>query len=436
MKLTRRGIKAIVALGALTLFAIAYLDPVIASASIALAGAITADYIILKNRGRKAKEAKVEPDAIEVNLVAGETQTQEIKVVSPVELEVSDDRGWVKVGRTEVSGEAVLPLEIAPKIKGEFTLNSIRARFLSRLKLFEEYTTLPIKLRVKSYPRVLPYIIEALKLILLSEGYGIGEYPSKRKGIGFEYYESREYVVGDDPRLIDWKASARLSKLIVREYLMETAGASHIVYDMRYHGPITADEAAAMFMSSVLSVAEAGLHVSLTIKSGRELIYHDMHMRGIDALKVALANVLKHLEIDDWDIYDLVEPEPTGKLLRILRKAKAEGLAKLVKYTAREISKDILFRSIRKGRLGTTVTYIGSILYDSKLLIDLAYEVRNTKGNLRIFTPSKPWLDAKNLEESYMMYKSFNKIASALERLGADLRIGLKSVTHTKPLMP
>ena len=35
-------------------------------------------------------------------------------------------------------------------------------------------------------------------------------------GVGTEFAELREYGVGDDPRFIDWKATARLSQPLVR----------------------------------------------------------------------------------------------------------------------------------------------------------------------------------------------------------------------------
>ena len=43
------------------------------------------------------------------------------------------------------------------------------------------------------------------------------------RGPGLEFYEIREYQEGDDPRLIDWKATARLGKLIVKEMRRESS---------------------------------------------------------------------------------------------------------------------------------------------------------------------------------------------------------------------
>ncbi len=49
----------------------------------------------------------------------------------------------------------------------------------------------------------------------------LGNNPSQFQGEGFEFKELREYVYGDDVRKIDWKSSAKLSKLYVKIYQEE-----------------------------------------------------------------------------------------------------------------------------------------------------------------------------------------------------------------------
>lgn len=43
----------------------------------------------------------------------------------------------------------------------------------------------------------------------------------RRRGEGTTFSNLREYAVGDDPRHVDWKASARRNRLIVREFTVE-----------------------------------------------------------------------------------------------------------------------------------------------------------------------------------------------------------------------
>lgn len=48
-----------------------------------------------------------------------------------------------------------------------------------------------------------------------------GQNRSIFKGSGVEFVDIREYIVGDDPRYIDWNVSARMNKLFVRNFQEE-----------------------------------------------------------------------------------------------------------------------------------------------------------------------------------------------------------------------
>ena len=48
-----------------------------------------------------------------------------------------------------------------------------------------------------------------------------GSYNSIYKGRSMNFDELREYVPGDDIKDVDWKASARSQKMLVREYIAE-----------------------------------------------------------------------------------------------------------------------------------------------------------------------------------------------------------------------
>lgn len=89
-----------------------------------------------------------------------------------------------------------------------------------------------------------------------------GVVPSRVKGLGLEFVELREYIPGDDPRFIDWRASARLIKpdgdyrLVIREHLMEKFVNNIVVFDysksMDYGDKV---ETAIYAITGLLSVA-------------------------------------------------------------------------------------------------------------------------------------------------------------------------------------
>ncbi len=58
-----------------------------------------------------------------------------------------------------------------------------------------------------------------------------GTIPSKTLGVGTEFYSMREYVSGDDPKRINWKASARHNELIVNEMEAERVTDIMVVLD-------------------------------------------------------------------------------------------------------------------------------------------------------------------------------------------------------------
>ncbi len=58
-----------------------------------------------------------------------------------------------------------------------------------------------------------------------------GNNPSRTLGIGTEFYSMRSYVAGDDPKRINWKATARYNRLIVNETEAERVTDIMIVLD-------------------------------------------------------------------------------------------------------------------------------------------------------------------------------------------------------------
>ncbi len=82
---------------------------------------------------------------------------------------------------------------------------------------------------------ILPPVKEVEESILeysLSRDFlSIGEHVSKTIGISTEYASSREYVPGDDLRFVDWKATAKTGKLIVKEFESQTSCSYLLIVD-------------------------------------------------------------------------------------------------------------------------------------------------------------------------------------------------------------
>src|SRR5206468_6628054 len=59
----------------------------------------------------------------------------------------------------------------------------------------------------------------------------VGVRTTPRRGEGRTFASLRDYVVGDDPRHIDWKASARRNRPITREYTIEQSQTVYLLVD-------------------------------------------------------------------------------------------------------------------------------------------------------------------------------------------------------------
>ena len=70
-----------------------------------------------------------------------------------------------------------------------------------------------------------------LRALAQVEGGRIGEQKSPRRGFSVEFAQHREYVPGDDPRHLDWRAYARTERLTIKEYRQETNYTLQVVLD-------------------------------------------------------------------------------------------------------------------------------------------------------------------------------------------------------------
>lgn len=70
-----------------------------------------------------------------------------------------------------------------------------------------------------------------LRALAQVEGVRIGDQRSPRRGFSVEFAQHREYVPGDDPRHLDWRAYARTERLTIKEYRQETNYTLQIILD-------------------------------------------------------------------------------------------------------------------------------------------------------------------------------------------------------------
>ncbi len=179
--------------------------------------------------------------------------------------------------------EVDLTYYLTPVERGSESFKGTYVRLDCPLGLVLRQTYLPSEEPIRVYPNVL-----ALKEFDLLKQKGrlreMGIRRTRQRGIGTDFESLREYGQGDDYRKIDWKASARANKLVVRQFEVERNQSVIIVIDIGRHmlaevnGVRKLDHALDACLMLTHAAAAAGDFVGL-------LVYSDIVKRYIPPKK-------------------------------------------------------------------------------------------------------------------------------------------------------
>jgi uncharacterized protein (DUF58 family) len=113
--------------------------------------------------------------------------------------------------------QAVLSYRVVPKRRGTYRFEQVDALVSSRLGFWRRHLVWPLRNEVRVYPdihQIARYTMLARRDRLST----LGLRHSRRLGTDNEFERLRDYLVGDDPRHVDWRASARRRKLTCRAF--------------------------------------------------------------------------------------------------------------------------------------------------------------------------------------------------------------------------
>lgn len=102
-------------------------------------------------------------------------------------------------------------------------------------------------------------------------GIGAGSYRSRFKGQGMEFDEVREYVPGDDVRMIDWNVTARSGRPYIKRYIEERDLTVNVLVDCSGSMAFGAIPGLS-HRSKMLCAAEAAAVISVTAMSNNDQI--------------------------------------------------------------------------------------------------------------------------------------------------------------------
>lgn len=158
-------------------------------------------------------------------------------------------------------GEAAIPIIIAGRSRGRHALGPLALRVAGPLGLMDRIVRFAPDDSITVTPSLAP--VRRYRLLALQHRLrDAGIRPIRRRGEGTSFKGLREYTVGDDPRHVDWKASARRRKLITREFSVEQGQTVVITIDAgrlmtQFAGPLPRFEYA---LSSALVLADVAVH--------------------------------------------------------------------------------------------------------------------------------------------------------------------------------
>jgi uncharacterized protein (DUF58 family) len=217
-------------------------------------------------------------------------------------------------------------VRLSPQRRGETATRKVTLRLVGPLGLAARQRSRECPAQVRVLPafasrRLLPEKLNRLRQL-------DGEVVAPVRGQGTEFDSLREYVVGDDPRSIDWRATARRADVVVRTWRPERD--RHVVLVLDTGRTSAARVAGAPRLETALDAAL--LMTALARHAGDRvtLLAHDVRLRaavdggrGADALATVVSATAGLQPA-------LVETDMTAVVTQVLRRVRQRSLVVLL----------------------------------------------------------------------------------------------------------
>lgn len=156
-----------------------------------------------------------------------------------------------------------------------------------------------------------------------------GSYKSVFKGRSMNFDELREYVQGDDVKDIDWKASARSQKVLVRQYIAEKKHNIMLVFDTNRRMLADSD---GLEEKRNLAIMSAGTLAYFAEKNGDYIAAAYMSKDGMRhfPFRTGLGNIEMILESYEKDVTEDNRTDVNDSLYYLLRNFKRSMIILIV----------------------------------------------------------------------------------------------------------
>jgi uncharacterized protein (DUF58 family) len=322
--------------------------------------------------------------------------------------------------------EEELTYTVFPNQRGEYNWGMIQLRQLGAWGLAWHNWQVAQAQAVAVYPDLIGLRSLSIRLTLQNTG---TMKRVQRLGMGTEFAELREYSVGDDPRLIDWKATARRSRLLLR--VLEPEQEQTLIILLDSGRLMTAQvKGLARFdwgLNAALSLALAGLHRGDRVGVGifdRQLHTWVPPERGQNQLTKVIERLTPLqptlLEPDYLGAVSTITNQQTRRALVVLitdlvdKTASAELLSAMARLSPRYLPFCVTLRDpqidVQADQLAQDVpsSYVRAVALDLLTQRQVALSILKQKGVLILDAPANQISD--QLVDRYLQLKARNQL--------------------------
>ncbi|MCY7322090.1 MAG: DUF58 domain-containing protein [Phormidesmis sp. CAN_BIN36] len=362
-------------------------------------------------------------NAVSLSVETGQAAEVQIYDNYPIEFGVSQMPLAAKLSNNSTQE---LLYTVHPTLRGEYPWGAIQVRQLSPWRLAWHDWKIPQNQKVAVYPDLIGLRSLSIRLTLQSAG---SIRRARRLGIGTEFAELRDYGIGDDPRFIDWKATARRGQPLVR--VLEPEHEQTLIILLDRGRLMTANvKGLSRFdwgLNATLSLALAGLHRGDRVGVGvfdRQIHTWIPPERGQSHLTHLIERLTpiqpEIIEPDYLGAVTALANQQTRRALVVLITdivditASAELLAALGRLTPRYLPFCVTLRDPQVDRQANAVTEDVPSTYARAVALDLlaqrqvAFAELKRKGVLVLDAPANQITE--QLVDRYLQLKAKNQL--------------------------
>lgn len=287
-------------------------------------------------------------------------------------------------------GESSLQVRFCAPYAGEYRVEEVGVEIVGPFGLTSSSGSLPFEATYRVRPRLVK--VAAASINISARG-AAGGTPAGSPGGGTEFYEMREYNWGDDYRAVNWKASARLNRLVVNQNVVERMGAYVLVLDAEASSFSDADRLASTFLAIANSLAAAELRFAVVVHHAGRMTEAADPSNPMVSLAAALRGALRFVDLGPaW----LQELTPT-RLASALSKGPSP-IEEIPALRAAEVRAEV-DRGDAWGRIvdyardqgARDVVYVTELSHSLEPLIELASRARRAgEAEIVVADPCTP----------------------------------------------